>query len=136
MTIAQDAQKLLKTLYRLHNMGLPAFQMTDSHYGAKLAACKDIASAAALRGRWAVKACNGVQRYDAKAKVWLATWTEADCVKHGKSDYLTETRIHAALVTLFGTDWQNRIVLELQGDPRGAMVKLHETGTDNARVWV
>ena len=65
---------------------------------------------------------------------------QADEAKKDASDDLTKAGIHVALATLYGPTWGERITLELQGDPRGAMVKLfdraeHHAGHGNARAW-
>jgi len=99
--------------------------LADTMYLDKLAACTAIVRASKTRERWAVKACNGIARYDVGARRQLATWTDADEAAKDRSDEKTEASIKAALSQLYGADWSDHIVLELQGDPRGAMVQLY-----------
>ncbi len=124
MTIQTDAQDLLRSCYVQHDCRVPGFMLADTMYLDKLAACTAIVRASKTRERWAVKACNGIVRYQGNG-ISCGTWTDADEAAKDRSDEKTEASIRAALAQLYWADWQDHIVLELQGDPRGAMVQLH-----------
>lgn len=135
MTLATD---LLKALYRLHEIEREGFTIHSTSFAATFAACKAIASASRTRQKWAERACNGIERWDAKAQRRLASWTDSDEAAKDKADDKAEARIQAALAVIYGPEWRNSITLELQNDPRGAMVKLYTKGTEqsgNAAVF-
>lgn len=95
-----------------------------------LTACRDLSSAARSLDAWAVKQCNGIPRYDPKARQVLATWTDADESAKEKAQAKAEAKAMAALRVIFGPDLAG-LEIEFQRDPRGAMVKVHEAGRRN-----
>lgn len=138
MTLATETTDLLKSIYRLHEIEREGFTIHSTSFAATFAACKAIASTSRTRLKWAERACNGIERWDHKAQRRLASWTEADEAKKLKADDAAAARIHAALAVIYGPEWRNCITLELQNDPRGAMVKLYTKGRDsggNAEVY-
>ncbi|MFG1205588.1 hypothetical protein [Xanthobacter flavus] len=67
--------------------------------------------------RWAERACNGIERYDAKARRVLASWTEADEAAKDKADarHRTQANLIAARYGATAT---------IGGDPRGFVLRL------------
>lgn len=126
MTIAKEAQELLATVYRLDETGRAALAASDRLD--KLAACRAIVKAARGLLRNAEKRCNGIERWNAKARMVLAEWTDADEEKAERGDERGEKAIREALAVLYGPTWAERLELETQGDPRGAMVKVWPRG--------
>lgn len=123
MTIEKEAQELLTQVYRLHDRGIWPVREVD--YSEKLRACRMIARHVRALLRNAEKRCNGVMRYDAKARMVLASWTEQDESRAEKSDANAESFIRGAAAIL----WDEGIVdIEFQRDPRGAMVKFWDKG--------
>ena len=138
MTLATETTDLMKTLYRLHELNVDGFTMQADSFTPILEACRTIASASRSRLRWAEKQCNGISRYDAKVGRALASWTDADQDKADAADEKAAQRIQAALAVIYGPTWAERMALELQNDPRGAMVKLFTRGEEasgNARAY-
>jgi hypothetical protein len=132
MTLATETTDLMKAIYRAHELNREGFTIHSDLFAATLAACKAIASASRTRQTWAEKACNGVLRYDSKAGMTLASWTDLDEAAKDRADAKAAARIQAALAAIYGPTWAEGITLELQNDPRGAMVKLFTKGTENS----
>ncbi len=127
-TIKAETLDTMKRLYRMHEYE-PGFQLNDAtSYTDKADAVADMIKAARVLDRGAVARCNGIERYDAKARMVLASWTEADEAKAEKADERAEARVKAALSVIYGATWAERIELETCGDPRGPMVKLWAKG--------
>ena len=68
--------------------------------------------------RRAVMACNGIQRYDAKARQSFATWTEADELAKERAD--DRAKAKAAEIAK-----RYRAKVTTHGDPRGCVMRLH-----------
>lgn len=127
-TIRDEAAQLLRSIYRLHEVE-PGFQInTAASYGDIANAAESLVRAARSLHRTAEARCNGIERWDAQARMRLASWTDADEAKADKADARATDRAKAALAAIYGADWSERIDLETQGDPRGAMVKLWAKG--------
>lgn len=99
------------------------------------AAAPELRRAAFILNRISEQECNGIERWDSKAKMMLGSWTEADQARADKRRAKAESRVKAALVVAYGADWDNAFTLEFQGDPRGAPVYLN-SATDHARHLV
>jgi hypothetical protein len=69
--------------------------------------------------RIALDRCNGIQRYDAKARQMLATWTEAD---EARADTACDkiAKDAAAILNPYGAT-----KISVGGDPRGFTLKFH-----------
>lgn len=126
MTIASEAQDILTQAYRLHDRDV--WLLSGRDYAEKLAACRGIASAARTLQRNAEKRCNGIMRYDNKARMVLASWTDDDEARAERSDAKAEKAVLECVATIWGDYWREFIDVEFQGDPRGAMVKLWDAG--------
>lgn len=127
-TVKEQTLDAMKRLYRMHEYE-PGFQLAEAtSYTEKADAVAEIIRAARVMDRNAVNRCNGVERYDAKARMVLASWTDADEAKAEKADERAEARVKAALAVIYGATWAERIDLETCGDPRGPMVKLYAAG--------
>ena len=123
MTINKEAKEMLTQAYRLHDRDIWPLREVD--YSEKLRACRMIARHARTLLRNAEKRCNGIMRYDVKARMMLASWTEQDESRAEKSDAKAESFIRQAAAIL----WDDGIVdIEFQRDPRGAMVKFWNKG--------
>lgn len=68
--------------------------------------------------RWAVRQCNGIERYDAKARRMLATWTEADETACEKAEATAVEKANA-IGLKYG------VTFTAGGDPRGYVLKMH-----------
>lgn len=84
---------------------------------------KKIERNAKIIRHWSEAACNGIERYDAKLKRSLATWTEDDESRSESAIERSRKEIRATL---------ERYKLSqspaFQNDPRGHVVKLYLTG--------
>lgn len=127
-TIKEQTLEQTRTVYRLHDVE-PGFQIADAPMWKVADAVADIIRAARTMDRNAVNRCNGIERWDAKAGMRLAEWTDADEAKAERSDERAEAKVKAALAVIYGATWADRIEMETQGDPRGAMVKLWTKGS-------
>jgi len=127
-TIEKQTLEALRRVYRMHEYE-PGFQLAEGHdFGDLENALAEIIRAARIMDRNAVNRCNGIERWDAKARMRLAEWTDADEAKAERSDEKAEARVKAALAVIYGATWADRIDLETCGDPRGPMVKLWAKG--------
>lgn len=128
MTIKEDTAEALRRVYAQHECE-PGFQIdAAASYGQIADSVETIIRAARTMDRNAVNRCNGIERYDAKAKMRLGSWTEADEAKAEKSDERAEAKVTAALAVIYGATWAERIELQTYGDPRGPMVELWAKG--------
>lgn len=125
-TIKTEAHDLLARAYQLDELG--CLPLGDAKYSHKLSACISLATAARTLLLNAEKRCNGIQRWDEKARMVLASWTDEDEAKAQKSDEKAEDIAKGAIATLYGANWPQIIDLEFQGDPRGAMIKVWPFG--------
>lgn len=81
-------------------------------------------------------ACNGIPRYDDKARQVLASWTAEDDAKRDATRDKARAAITRALSDAFGTLPAGRVNVSLQGDPRGAPVILTvESSFGQPREW-
>lgn len=128
MSIKSEAADAMRIIYAKHEYE-PGFQINPAaSYGDIADAAESIIRAARIMDRNAVKRCTGIERWDAKARMVLASWTEADEAKAEKSDDKAEAMVRAALAVIYGATWQERIDLETCGDPRGPMIKIWARG--------
>lgn len=117
---------VMKTLYNLADR----FDlMTDWDMVAAIA--KEIRLAHRILERNAVNRCNGIERWDSKAQMRIASWTIGDDVKADKSDAKAEARVRDAIAALFaGKD--HLVTVRFQGDPRGALIVLEPPGSNGS----
>jgi hypothetical protein len=94
----------------------------DSDFGAFSSAARIIRLACARLHRISESECNGIERYDAKARMVLASWNDKDQESADKRRAKAESDIAAAFARHFG----QRVAVTFQNDPRGAPV----------RVWI
>lgn len=81
-------------------------------------------------------ACNGIPRYDDKARQVLASWTAEDDAKRDATRDKARAAITRALSDAFGTLPAGRVTVSLQGDPRGAPVIITvESSFGQPREW-
>lgn len=136
---AKATLDLIKQVYRLIDRDPATFcPETGSTYTDKLLGCEGLLRAAGTLQRWAEKACNGIERYDAKAKMRLASWTEADEAAKDKAQERAEKKALAALALIFGEKLAG-LHIEFQRDPRGAMIKVYrkaDAASSNPLLWV
>jgi len=67
--------------------------------------------------RWAVKACNGIERYQGNG-IWCGTWTEADEAAKERADAKALAKSQE-IADRYGA------TVKLGGDPRGCVTRLH-----------
>lgn len=127
-TIKEQTLEALRRVYRMHEYE-PGFQLAEGQGFCEVEnALAEIIRAARVMDRNAVNRCNGIERWDAKAGMRLAEWTDADEAKAERSDERAEAKVKAALAVIYGATWAERIDLETCGDPRGPMIKLWAKG--------
>ena len=135
MTAKQDLD-LLRQVYRLEVRDPAAFAHNPaSDFSAKAKACHALNVCAAGLHRWAERQCNGIPRYDSKAKMIIPSWTEADSAAQDKAQSKLEAKALAALSVIFAAVPP----VEFQRDPRGAMIKVYRPGSEssgNPDLWV
>ena len=73
--------------------------------------------------RRAVQMCNGIPRYDSKARQVLNTWTEEDDLRRKRADGRAKAKAETILSRYGAT-------VKLGGDPRGYVMRVH-FGSDN-----
>lgn len=78
-------------------------------------------------------ACNGVMRWDEKARRVLPQWNERDESRNEAATERARGKARAAVDAIFGERWDEYFELEFQRDPRGAAIKLHSAG--KTRGW-
>lgn len=78
-------------------------------------------------------ACNGVMRWDEKARRMLPAWDENDESRNERATEKAREKARAAMVGIFGANWAGFYELEFQRDPRGAPIKIHDKGGE--RGW-
>lgn len=133
---AKATLDLAKQVYRLIDKEPATFcPNAGSTYSEKLEGCDKLRRAAASLQRWAEKACNGIERWDAKAKMRLATWTDADEAAKEKAQDRAEKLALTALHLIFA-EKLNGLNVEFQRDPRGAMIKLYRKGESSPVLYV
>ncbi len=136
---AKATLDLIGRVYRLIDREPATFcPEGGSTYPEKLQGCKALISAAASLDRWAVKQCNGIDRYDAKAGRFLASWTDQDQAAMEKAQAKAEAKARKALALIFG-DKLAGLEVEFQRDPRGPMIKVYAKGravSSNPDLWV
>lgn len=82
--------------------------------------------------RIAERQCNGIQRYDAKARMVLSSWTEADEAKAERERKRIATEARAILAPYGAT------LITVTGDPRGFCLKFRlasERSNSMAGEW-
>jgi hypothetical protein len=121
---------VMKTLYKIADR----FDlMTD--WDSMAAIAREIRLSHRILDRNAINRCNGIERWDSKAQMRLASWTDEDEAKADKSDAKAEARVRAAIFALFaGKD--HLVTVSFQGDPRGALIVLEQNGQGvfNSRI--
>lgn len=108
---------VMKTLYGL----MERFQIDSKGWDVTAFTAREIRLAHRILDRNAINRCNGIERYDHKAKMRLASWTDEDEARAEKSDARAEARVRAALGAFFG-DKAKEFKVYFQGDPRGALI--------------
>ena len=89
-------------------------------------AAKEIRLASNALQRISESECNGIERYDSKARMRLASWTDSDQLSADRRRAKHEARIIDALSCLLGPWLFNRAIqLEFQRDPRGSMLQVN-----------
>ncbi|MFN8993392.1 MAG: hypothetical protein ACK5X3_07005, partial [Pseudomonadota bacterium] len=113
---------VMKTLYQIaERFDLP------TGWDSMAAIAREIRLSHRILDRNAINRCNGIERWDSKAQMRLASWTDEDEAKADKSDAKAEARVRAAIFALFaGKD--HLVSVSFQGDPRGALIVLEALG--------
>lgn len=105
--------------------------MSDWH-NIKPVSQRDFVSLATIISRHArrvdrdnLAACNGINRYDEKARMVLPSWTDSDEEKRQRARDKARLAIAAAFADTFkDMPYVDVFKVELQGDPRGAAIIL------------
>lgn len=118
---------VMKTLYGL----MDRYGITSKGWDVTAFTAREIRLAHRILDRNAINRCNGIERWDSKAKMRLAQWTDEDEVRAEKSDARAEARVRAALDTFFG-DKAKEFNVYFQGDPRGALIVVEPVGANGS----
>lgn len=121
----------MRTLYRLADdldVGTGGFDKTAF-------TARELRLASATLLRISEQECNGIERWDAKAKMRLASWTEEDQTRSEARRAKQEKRVMDALESFFDAETFKRLRVEFQGDPRGAMIIISTDTHGRAAVW-
>lgn len=121
--MAYKQHDVMKTLYGL----LERFQIESKGWDVTAFTAREIRLAHRILDRNATNRCNGIERWDRKAQMICAQWTEEDEARAEKSDARAEARVRAALDTFFG-DKAKEFKVYFQGDPRGALIVVETAG--------
>ena len=124
--MAYKQHDVMKTLYGL----MDRYGIESKGWDVTAFTAREIRLAHRILDRNAINRCNGIERYDHRAKMRLAQWTGADEARAEKSDAKAEARVRAALDTFFG-DKAKEFKVYFQGDPRGALIVVDLAGTDS-----
>ena len=116
--------EVMKTLYSI--MG--RMKLESKGWDVTAFAAREIRLAHRILDRNATARCNGIERWDAQARMRLASWTDDDEARADKSDARAEARVKDALRALFG-DRKGEVSIHFQGDPRGALIVIELAGT-------
>jgi hypothetical protein len=73
--------------------------------------------------------CNGIPRYDAKARAVLASWTAEDGARANRIEARARARIVAEFRAMFG----GAVSIEFNCDPRGAPVRVYVGAVNPSR---
>ena len=79
------------------------------------------------------QACNGVMRWDDKARRMLPSWDDSDESRNVAATERAREKATIAIAGIFGPNWFQAFELEFQRDPRGAPIKIHDKGGN--RGW-
>ena len=118
---------VMRTLYGL----MERFQIESKGWDVTVFTAREIRLAHRILDRNAINRCNGIERYDHKAKMRLTQWTDEDEARAEKSDAKAEARVRAALDTFFG-DKAKEFKVYFQGDPRGALIVVEPAGANGS----
>ena len=122
---------VMKTLYNLADRF--DLQLQGWDHTAHIA--REIRLSHRILERNAINRCNGIERWDSKAQMRLASWTDDDEARAEKSDLKAESRVIAAIVDLFGGREAmaiHQVEVRFQGDPRGALIVLEPPGSNGS----
>jgi hypothetical protein len=118
---------VMKTLYNLADR----FDLQLQAWDHTATIAREIRLSHRILERNAVNRCNGIERWDSKAQMRLAQWTDEDEARAEKSDAKAEARVRAAIAALFaGKD--HLVNVRFQGDPRGALIVLEPPGSNGS----
>jgi hypothetical protein len=115
--------EVMKTLYGL----MDRMKLESKGWDQTSRIAREIRLAHRILDRNAINRCNGIERWDAVARMRLASWTDDDEARAEKSDARAEARVRDALRALFG-DRKGEVSIHFQGDPRGALIVIAPAG--------
>jgi hypothetical protein len=126
--------------YKQHDVMRTLFNLADrfdlmTDWDSMAAIAREIRLSHRILERNAINRCNGVERWDSKAQMRLAQWTDDDEARADKSDAKAEARVRAAITDLFGGADAMRVhqvEVRFQGDPRGALIVLEPPGSNGS----
>jgi len=121
--------EVMKTLYSL----MDRMKLQSKGWDVTAFTAREIRLAHRILDRNAINRCNGIERWDAVARMRLASWTDDDETRADKSDARAEARVRDALREFFG-DRKGEVSIHFQGDPRGALIVIEPAGADGSGV--
>lgn len=130
MTKAQD--DTMRALYRIGERLTDNETFAAAGFDDVLRAAKAILSASRRLQRISEQECNGIERYDAQARMRLASWTDADQASADKRRAKAENDAREAFASIFG-DPVTHYAITFQGDPRGCPIGFYFDKADDAR---
>lgn len=130
MTKAQD--DTMRALYRIGERLNDNETFAAAGFDDVLSAAKAILSASRRLSRIAEQECNGIERWDPKARMVLASWTDADQASADKRSAKAEADAIDAFRSIYGDPVTHYAVI-FQGDPRGAPIRFYLGKADDSR---
>lgn len=121
--------KLHEIVSRLYQLEKRGATFAAPGYDAATNAATVLRSCAGRLSRIAESECNGIERWDSKAGMRLASWTEADQARADRLTAKAESEARAAVLHLFG----DAVTVAFQGDPRGAPIGLYIGAASDSR---
>lgn len=68
--------------------------------------------------------CNGLERWNPQLKMRTLQWNDSDQSRADRLREKAEKRVRAAMAVIYGSEWEKFFILEFNGDPRGAPIKI------------
>jgi len=130
MTKAQT--DTMRALYRIGERLNDNEAFAAAGFDDVLWAAKAILSASRRLQRISEQECNGIERWDNKARMRLASWTDADQASADKRSAKAQADAIAAFAAIFG-DPVTHYAVTFQGDPRGAPIRFYLGKADESR---
>ena len=121
-------REIQKAIYRFFERGIENPARVGGYAGV-VEAARTLRLAAAALDRVNLSRCNGVSYYDSQLGRVMQKWDDADEAAAQRKEARHEKRAREAVAAMFG----DAVSVALQGDPRGASVRLYVGAADDSR---